>query len=406
MNYSHANVKLHEIANELKSSNYENYKDIGVLSGLSGIGLFLFHYYDYTKNKEFAGIGRDCIVEVINRINNGYRYPTYCGGISGALWAIEYLNQYQFIEFDSDGSFSDLDLFLLENMKRKSKNRVFDFLHDSLGYGYYFLKRYQTTKSTDLRKLYYNYIADLIDDLYDSAMYCKAGVYWKNGNPNLPPELIDIGLAHGQASIVNYLANVSACNIENKKVRELLDLSISFILDFKNYNSISVFPKWIVLNSDSQNLNNAQSRLAWCYGDLGIAISLVNARRFFTKADLLKESTNIALKSCLRKSKEETEVVDFGLCHGCFGIAIIYKQFYSISGNSDFKIAAEFWLNEGLKTATFLDGLAGFKKFSGSGYKNETHLLDGIAGAGLALMSFLSPKNLHWEECLMIKPIK
>ena len=68
------------------------------------------------------------------------------------------------------------------------------------------------------------------------------------------------------------------------------------------------------------------------------------------------------------------------------------------------KDAAAYWINQTLCMARFEDGLAGYKTWQGDkrGFQNEYGLLEGIAGIGLALLSFLSDEDPTWDECLLL----
>jgi hypothetical protein len=69
----------------------------------------------------------------------------------------------------------------------------------------------------------------------------------------------------------------------------------------------------------------------------------------------------------------------------------------------EFKNAADYWMNETLKMAKFEDGLAGYKVWYGEqGWLNEYCLLEGIAGIGLALMTYYYEVEPIWDECLLL----
>ncbi|AMQ01267.1 hypothetical protein AY601_4426 [Pedobacter cryoconitis] len=401
MKYELAKEKLKQIAKELKDEKYLNSPNLGVLNGISGIALFLFHYYKYSGDEYYSDLGKKYIVEIIDRINNGYSFPTYCSGIAGAAWTIEYLNEYNFIQFSSDENFNEIDEFLAENMNSCMKKGQFDFLHCSIGYGYYFLKRYNLTNSKRLKQKYLNYIHDLIDGLSAFSFKSQNGIYWINTFEGFPKNSVDTGFAHGMSGIISFLTNVLSYNIKSPKALKMLDLATNFLLTARNDQLDSAYPKNIYINLIDPHLAEA-SRMAWCYGDLGIASAFMNASRFIKGQDLLKESERIMIKCCSRRSLLETGVVDSGLCHGSLGIAVIYKSFYDITSNKNFSQASNYWLNDGLMKGSFPDGLGGFKKYDYNKYINEVNLLDGIAGIGLGIISLISDTELNWKQSMMI----
>jgi len=104
-----------------------------------------------------------------------------------------------------------------------------------------------------------------------------------------------------------------------------------------------------------------------------------------------------------RRDIEEAGLKDSGLCHGTCGVASIYDYMYKQTNEPLFKESADFWLDQLLKMDIH-DGNAGYMQWMGTEKKwqEETNLLEGIAGIGLAMISFLATFDTKWEECLMI----
>ena len=78
---------------------------------------------------------------------------------------------------------------------------------------------------------------------------------------------------------------------------------------------------------------------------------------------------------------------------------------YEETGITSFQEAADYWLAYSLDMGMHKEGYAGYMKWQGgenAGWENEYVLLDGIAGIGLTLISYLNPKQMKWNECLMM----
>ena len=146
------------------------------------------------------------------------------------------------------------------------------------------------------------------------------------------------------------------------------------------------------------------SRLAWCYGDLGISVALWHASQALGRKDWEQEAIDTILHASKRRGLVENGVVDAGLCHGTAGIAHIFNRMHGYTGLEELKEASNYWFAETLKMARFEDGLAGFKAWQGNerGWVNEPGLLEGIAGIGLALISAVSDIEPAWDECLLL----
>lgn len=106
-----------------------------------------------------------------------------------------------------------------------------------------------------------------------------------------------------------------------------------------------------------------------------------------------------------RRNLEENSVRDAGLCHGTAGIAHIFYRTWWNTGVLEFKQAADYWFDKTLEMAKFPNGIAGYKTWKGleyGGWQNDYCLLDGVAGIGLALMSYYTETEPSWDECLLL----
>ena len=170
----------------------------------------------------------------------------------------------------------------------------------------------------------------------------------------------------------------------------------------KKVNKISYFPVWI---NEKNNTPSESSRLAWCYGDLGISMALYQVSKVTDNKILEKLAIEVLLNASNRRNLVSEQVIDAGLCHGTAGIAHIFNRMYRNTGIEKFKETSDFWIEETLKMAKFDDGLAGYKAWHTEkygGWVNEYGLLEGIAGIGLALISAVSDIEPKWDECLLL----
>jgi class I lanthipeptide synthase len=158
-------VKLEDI-NILLREKYIHEKHVGVLEGLSGIALFQFYYAKYTNNDKFSDWGKDSLEKIIERINQGYSYPTFSMGLAGAGWVFDHLKNKEFIKLDSDGLLRNVDEFLYNTMIGNIDQGYYDFLHGAMGYAYYFLNRYQSTNNDQLKQKYRNYLEEFIEEAH------------------------------------------------------------------------------------------------------------------------------------------------------------------------------------------------------------------------------------------------
>ncbi len=393
--------KVKEIYDVLKHIDLQD-QHHGVLSGISGISLFQFYYSRLIDEEEPADIGVDLITKTIQGINNGYAFPTFCTGIAGAGWVLELLNEEEFIDIDNDELLEDLDEYLFSTMKENMDNGNYDFLHGAIGFGYYFLKRYQNTQSSDLKSKYKEYLLYLVSALKKTSEEDPNGTFWESTLMREEDLVgVNLSLSHGLSSIINFLSRAYVYEDFKSEIHDLLTGTITYILNQKNddLSAVSLFPSWIYKGMEK----NSQARLAWCYGDLGVGISLWNAGKALDNTKYKEEAVQIIKHSAQRKDRVEAGVKDTGLCHGSCGIATIFNYMYKETKDPIFKDTADFWMDQVLKMATHKTN-AGYLQWRGDKeeWHEETNVLEGIAGIGLAMISFLATFDTKWDECLMI----
>jgi lantibiotic modifying enzyme len=396
--------KLKEISKILDIETTNN-KQIGVLAGISGIALFNFYYSKYLDVDTYADKGVELLNESVNRINEGYQFPTYCTGIAGAAWVFDHLVEEDFMDAENDELLSELDEFLYAVMENDMRTGNYDFLHAAVGYGYYFLKRLKNTKSDELKKRYESYLLAIIEMLENTATKDENGLKWES---TLDIETgirgYNLSLSHGMSSIIIFLSKLTHFDGLKDKATPLLNKALSFFLskEYKSKDRAVFFPSWVLLKEDQDK--ETGSRLAWCYGDLGAGLALLHASEALNDNQLKEKALDVLRYSAKRTQPDDTGVRDAGVCHGSYGNAQIFNRLYKKTGEDIFKKAAAFWINHGLESAIHENGFAGYKQWRGKDeeWLPEINLLEGIAGIGLAIIDHLAEFETHWDECLMI----
>ncbi len=394
--------KLKQISSVLQEK-YQDNPHVGVLAGISGMALFHYYYYGLTREESSAELGAGILAEVVEKINEGYNFPTFCTGIAGAAWTIELLCQERFIDINTDDLLAELDNFLLESMTIEAKESHHDFLHGALGTGYYFLKRYQNTKSASLKEKYKTILTGLITSLKDTSKHNEKGIFWESELRKKDSLTgINLSMSHGMASIINFLCRLYALPDFKALVEEMITTSISYVMSLKkdNHSIPALFPSWV----SGTIKEKEHSRLAWCYGDLGMGITLWRAGKALDNVQYKEEAIALLKHSAKRRDINEAKVFDAGLCHGAFGIMTIYNYMYNETTDPVFKETTEFWMDQALDMAIHEDGYAGYLQWRGDikEWNKEINLLEGTAGIGLAIISYLAPHDSGWNECLMI----
>ena len=293
-----------------------------------------------------------------------------------------------------------------DSLRIHFKEKKYDFLHGYLGIGIYLLKRFENSESNDDKKNYRKHILKIVGQLKEDSIINEDFIYWLPLHALRKSENdINLGLAHGLSSIINFLSRLVRFDDFADAVLPLLNKIIDTVLSLKSdYGpGLSIFPNTI---NFTNVMEKGDSRLAWCNGDLGIGVSLWNAANLTKDKSIEKEAVDILIHASKRRSLDKNFVRDAGLCHGAFGIMLIFDHLYKSTRITQFKDATNYWLAQGMAMDISEESTAGFmsRQFINNKWiwKKEVDILDGIAGIGLALINSLSKEKLAWSNCLMI----
>ncbi|MCT4637986.1 MAG: lanthionine synthetase C family protein [Bacteroidales bacterium] len=384
--------KLSEIAKILCSYRYES-SYTGLMGGKTGVALFLFYYYKYTNNIEYLNKANELIYADFDCINEGFRIPSYAQGISGILFTLSVLKKEKLISFNDDEVITPFYPSLQRIIEKDFGNGNYDYLHGALGYGINFIKG---EDNTDIC----NYI---LEELEKSAEdFNDKGVSWKSSNPVTGQTGYNLSLSHGISSIIYFLSSLYIKSSDKDKVYNLLSKTVKYLkTNIQPFDKVgSYFPSCANDNNETE-----KSRLAWCYGDMGIAISLWQAGNKTNTQEWKNLAEEIMLYSTTRRNIDNEYVKDSGLCHGSSGLGLIFSRMYNYTGISEFKEAANYWLNITMEFANNEDGLAGFKTYraaNSSDYINDPSFLEGVSGVGLFMISAISDIEPVWDTTILL----
>ncbi len=387
-------LKLDLIAECILNKIQQKEENFGLYTGGFGILLFLFYYSRYSKNRKYKLLTENYAEELLERFSEETNLHTFCSGFSGTLYLFEFLRENNFIDMNVDKIQNLLDNYLVIRMKQDIRQQNYDFMHGALGVGLYFIRKRTNPK----------YIQELIDFLYYTAEKDLDNKIFKWESIIEPEKKLigyNLALSHGIPSIIIFLSRIIKSEVSDKKVIEMLSGAVNYVMlqqkDFSEFGSC--FPSYLL--KDSQN-PTSKSRLAWCYGDLGIGISLWQAGKALKKTEWKQKGVEILLQSTKRQNYSDTLVIDAGICHGSAGIAMIYNYMFYETHQQEFKEATVYWLAQTLNFSPFEDGLAGYKSFVKDKWECDYSLLTGISGIGLVLLSYLKDKQQAWDEMFLL----
>jgi lantibiotic modifying enzyme len=217
-----------------------------------------------------------------------------------------------------------------------------------------------------------------------------------------PEGLYDLGLAHGNAGILALLGQACARGVAAAEARALLAGAVPWLLAHQNPSgSPSRFPTRIVPGQE-----NGSSRVAWCYGDLGIAVALLVAARGAREPDWERTALGLA-RGAAARSLEDSGVADAGLCHGAGGNAHLFNRLFQATGDPVLGQAARTWAGRALEMRRPGEGIGGYLTLVPNQrlekeWAEDPGFLTGAAGIGLALLALATPIEPSWDRALLV----
>lgn len=192
----------------------------------------------------------------------------------------------------------------------------------------------------------------------------------------------NLGLAHGAPGVVGFLAECVRRQVAHEVAFPLLQMACRSLLAQRQLGADCYFP--------DVDGSQRRSRVAWCYGDLGVGLALYKAAGALRSNEFEATAREVLISSAMRRRKDGCGVRDSGICHGSAGLWMIFSQLRG-SGFVDDRIlcAIKTWRDDLLAERDHDRGICGFYSYKSSGVGNlpDPSYLTGAAGVGLALMA-------------------
>jgi hypothetical protein len=246
----------------------------------------------------------------------------------------------------------------------------------------------------------------VIEHLAETAEHRPDGVTWVSCREWLPTELHDLyprrycnlGLAHGVPGAVALLGLACEAGIAVGEAEPLLKGAVRWLLAQQLPDG---FPCGI-----ESNPAPGPARLAWCYGDPGVAAALLLAARCVNEPAWEREALAIARRAA-RRPAEQSGVVDAGLCHGAAGLGHLFNRIFQATGEECLADASRFWFQQTLAMRRHGRGIGGFEALTLGDdgqmtWQADQGLLIGAAGIALALLAATSAVEPAWDRMLLV----
>lgn len=199
-----------------------------------------------------------------------------------------------------------------------------------------------------------------------------------------------VGLAHGAAGLVSFLAAVVGADLPcSLRAVPLLDATTRWLLRRRGTVGGSLFPR-------SVETRFAPARSAWCHGDPGVWLGLAAAAHVTGSVEIAAAAREVAAAVVTRPS-EQSGVVDGTICHGAAGLLWIVHRIGLDAGHPAAASRAAHWARYLLEQRA-----AGpLEYFGRHGMARDHSFLEGDSGVALVLLAVATGARPTWEQLLL-----
>lgn len=376
--------------------------------GEAGRALFWSYLAQAGGGKDCEELALACVDRAIDAVAELRLSSTLYGGYPGVGWVVEHLRGSLLSADEGEDPGEEIGAALARYLERPVWNGEYDLLLGLAGLGVHALERLPRPHAAECLERVVGHLGALAERRPEGMAWRTpperhAGDTEDAGEPGgaEPEDTFDVGVAHGAPGVVAVLAGACAGGVAVRRARPLLDAAVAWILAQKLADrSRSTFPD-IVRPEGAR-----PARLAWCYGDAGIAAVLYEAGRVVDEPAWQREALAIAVAAAAH-SAETARVRDACLCHGSAGLGHLFNRLYQSSGDLRLRDAALRWFRHALDQRCPGEGVGGFSyrayQVGCDGFRDEpaAGFLEGSAGIGLALLGALSPVEPQWDRLLL-----
>ncbi len=324
-------------------------------------------------------------------------------GFPGVAWTTEHLLALLGEEPDEDPN-ADIDDALIAGLEDPTYRPAYDLIDGLAGHGVYALERRHRPGGPKLMSL-------VLQRLEQIAVPQAVGLSWPSGlitrtaqgNDVEPDErYFNLGLSHGVPGVIGLLARILPVPELTARVRPLLEGVIAWI----RAQRLPAAMDGAYADHVAEGVTPAPARMAWCYGDPGVAAALFAAARALGDRGLEAFALDVA-RTAAGRDFATTGVVDDGICHGTAGVAHLFHRLHRATGDETCRRAAIAWFDRMLKRDEDRPNIAGFSTFCfertpAGEYLEDPAWLTGATGTGLVLLSALTDEALAWDRPLML----
>lgn len=389
-----------ELAQVCRSDTNE-FEGTGLARGRIGPAQYLAAWYRVTGDATARDAALAHAQATLDAMGDDPLRFDWIGGLSGTTWALRRIAWLDDEPLAPDFS-DDIDRTLAVRLGVAQWTGDYDLISGLVGDGLYALDHPDLEWRDRLA-------GATLDHLERLARTSEAGTTWFT-EPQLLPEhqrvlypegYHNLGLAHGVPGVVGFLARCVESNCHAERAAPLLVGTMQWLIAQSLHRpgrERSTEEKGYYASFAE---SDRPTRLAWCYGDLGVCAAILRAADAMRRDDWRAFALEIA-RDCAQRSADECFVNDMGICHGSVGAALVFLRLWQQLGDESLAQATRFWAQRTLdmRLAQFPHTGGVFRAEWEDGEYSSVACaswITGAAGVGLALLSCITGDRDPWD---------
>ncbi|HZT42756.1 MAG TPA: lanthionine synthetase C family protein [Chthonomonadaceae bacterium] len=375
-------------------------EEVSLAGGRTGLAVLFAYLAQAGFDGEAAETAARFLEDGIVALSTLPMPPNLYSGFTGIAWAVAHLQE---TEEDEEDAGEEIDAALLDYLGQSSWRSEYDLINGLVGIGVYAAERLPRPSAAAC-------LEQVIARLEEAAERSDEGAAWFTPAQRLPgwqrklcpAGYYNLGLAHGVPGVIGLLGIACHAGIARERAQPLLEVAVAWLLRQKlPPDSGGSFPSWV-----GPGIPLEASRSAWCYGDPGVAVTLLLAARGAGREDWEAEALEVACRAAQRPVSE-AGVQDAGLCHGAAGLGHLFNRLYQATGEPRLGAAARYWLERALQMRQPGMAVAGYPAWlpgpdDALRWEADPGLLTGAAGVALALLAAITPIEPAWDRMLLL----
>ena len=393
-----ARESVRAILADLESLGRDSWENPALAGGTAGLAVLHGYLAQTGQRTESDDLARRCLQHAIAAVAEQPGTASLYSGLTGVGWAMAHLRSL-WPGDDEEDDLAEIDAVLLDHLDQSPWRGEYDLIEGLVGFGVYALERLPRPAAMAC-------LERVVDRLAETTQRQGEGSTWWTDPAWLPAETraeyprgyYNLGLAHGVPGVIAFLGQVCAAGVAQDKVRPLLDGAVHWLLEQDGPDG---FGYWF-----SPGTRRDKARLAWCYGDPGVAAALLGAAR-----DVAEPGWEAAARAVARRAAErpyaEAGIKDAALCHGSAGLGHLFNRMSQATGEPRLADTARAWFERTLAMRRPGRGIGGYEAWQADAagspaWVADPGLLNGATGIALALLAAMTAIEPLWDRMLLV----